>query len=73
MANAKELSFEEAEKISGGMPNPNSMTPEEWEAWKEKHNPDSKHGEKIVFVKDADGNLVKKEINIPRPIGATQN
>ena len=73
MADRKELNLEEAENISGGMPNPNSMTPEEWEAWQKKHNHDSEPGIQIVYEKDADGNLIKKEINIPRPVGATQN
>lgn len=49
MGDKKELNLEEAEKISGGMPNPNSMTPEEWEEWKKNHQQQKPIVEPIVL------------------------
>ena len=36
---AKKINDKQASFASGGMPNPNSMTPEQWEEWQKQHPP----------------------------------
>ena len=37
---AREINDKRASFVSGGMPNPNSMSKEQWEEWKRKHPPE---------------------------------
>ena len=58
MAEKKELNLEEAEEVSGGMPNPNSMTTEEFEKWVQDHKQQQRPGHQRPGFGDPDGTVV---------------